>query len=246
MRVRIVSWNIHKGVGGLDRRYALERIVEFIAHQAPDVVLLQEVAQQWPGARNDDQVARLHRELGLPHFEFAREHQFKAGWYGNVIFSRFPLKDAHHLDLTIDWRKKRGALLARALVRQKDEAGHAHQRSLLVSNLHLGLAESERSRQLERFFAEAPFATAHHETPWVIAGDLNDLYGGLGPKHLIPRGFLRAGRQLRTFPAFAPLRPLDGIFVRGHAEVIHAGVAHGPHHTRASDHLPLVADIQLP
>jgi endonuclease/exonuclease/phosphatase family metal-dependent hydrolase len=26
MRLRVVTWNIHKGIGGVDRRYRLERI----------------------------------------------------------------------------------------------------------------------------------------------------------------------------------------------------------------------------
>lgn len=245
LKIRVLSWNIHKGVGGVDRRYELSRVVDLIRHVDADLVLLQEVAQDWPGARRDDQVKLLQEELGFQHQAFGPEHRFSVGGYGNAIYSRYPLRDVHHLDLTIDWRKKRGALLARVMARFDDSDGKHHQRSLLVTNMHLGLAESERSRQLEKFFAEAPFAGSHLETPWIVAGDLNDLYGSLGPKHLAPRGFERCGERYRTFPAFAPLRPLDGIFVRGSARIVGAGVARGPHHNRASDHLPLVADLKL-
>ena len=28
MKVRILSWNIHKGIGGIDRKYELGRVVE--------------------------------------------------------------------------------------------------------------------------------------------------------------------------------------------------------------------------
>jgi endonuclease/exonuclease/phosphatase family metal-dependent hydrolase len=246
MNVRLLTWNIHKGVGGVDRRYVLERTIELIHHLAPDIAFLQEVAQDWPGARREDQVERLKEALGLSHMAFAPEHRFRFGGYGNAIFSRFPLRDIHHLDLTIDWRKKRGALLARAIVKSDDADGHAHQKSVLLSNLHLGLAGSERSQQLERFFEKSPYASAHQTTPFVVAGDLNDLFGTLGPKHLVPRGFVRAGQAHRTFPAFAPLRPLDAIFFRGEAEVVSAGLGHGPHARRASDHLPLIADLKLP
>ena len=44
MRLRILSWNIHKCIGGLDRRYRPERVVDVIAHHAPELVMLQEVA----------------------------------------------------------------------------------------------------------------------------------------------------------------------------------------------------------
>ena len=43
MRPRLLTWNIHKGIGGIDRRYRPDRIVEVIRHYEPDVVLLQEV-----------------------------------------------------------------------------------------------------------------------------------------------------------------------------------------------------------
>jgi endonuclease/exonuclease/phosphatase family metal-dependent hydrolase len=244
MKIRVLTWNIHKGVGGVDRRYVLDRILGLVSAFEPDLVLLQEVAQDWPGAGRDNQVELLREGLNLPHFAYSPEHRFRVGGYGNAIFSRFPLRDIHHLDLTIDWRKKRGALLGRAIVHYEAEDGHVHQKSMLVANLHLGLAASERSAQLERFFVRSPFAHAHKETPWIVAGDLNDLYGGLGPKHLTPRGFSRAGPMARTFPAFAPIRPLDGIFWRGPVELVSGGIAHGPHYSRASDHLPLVADFR--
>jgi len=245
MKIRILSWNIHKGVGGVDRRYVLSRILDLISEAQPDLVLLQEVAQDWPGAKRENQVELIREGLGLPHFAFHPEHRFNVGGYGNAIYSRFPLRDIHHLDLTIDWRKKRGALAGRAIVHFDDEDGVSHQKSILLSNLHLGLAESERSAQLERFFLSSPFAHSHKETPWIVAGDLNDLYGGLGPKHLTPRGFSRAGAIVSTFPAFAPIRPLDGIFLRGSVQAISGGVAKGPSYTRASDHLPLIANFQL-
>ena len=41
--VRILSYNIHKGIGGRDRRYRLERIIEVIEEQNPDLICLQEV-----------------------------------------------------------------------------------------------------------------------------------------------------------------------------------------------------------
>ena len=42
MRFRIITYNIHKGIGGVDRRYRLQRIIETIAHYRPDIALLRE------------------------------------------------------------------------------------------------------------------------------------------------------------------------------------------------------------
>ncbi|NLE88582.1 MAG: endonuclease [Myxococcales bacterium] len=240
MHLRVISWNIHKGIGGADRKYRLDRTIELIQAVQPDVALLQEVAEGWPQARFEVQVDELREALDLPYVVFGPEHRFKQGGYGNAILCRWPLHDTHHVDLTVGWRKKRGALQARTIVRRG-----GHQRTVVINNLHLGLAGSERAEQLRRFLACEPFAGIDPQTPLVVGGDLNDLWGSLGPKFLAPAGFQRAGLLQNTFPAYMPIRPLDGIFVRGAVQVHEAGAWTGPLARSASDHLPLVANIEL-
>src|SRR5205085_12459322 len=41
--LRIMTYNIHKGIGGVDRKYSPERVRDTIALFAPDFLLLQEV-----------------------------------------------------------------------------------------------------------------------------------------------------------------------------------------------------------
>jgi len=241
MRVRVVTWNIHKGIGGVDRRYRLERVVKVLHAIDADLALLQEVADDLPRSNFHDQAEMLAAALHMPHFAFHPEHRFAMGGYGNAILSRWPLTAQTHLDLTIGTRKKRGVLGARAKV-----TIDGHTRSLVIHNMHLGLAGSERGRQLERFLSSEPFRNLHEATPIVVGGDLNDLWGSLGPAYLQPRGFRRAGPLANTFPAAFPVRPLDALFVRGevhlhrHAAPLREGVAR-----QASDHLPLVADLSL-
>lgn len=240
MRIRLVTWNIHKGIGGLDRRYRIERISAVLAEHAPDMVLLQEVAAALPRAGNHDQVHLLSEALQMRHVAYSPQHQFTRGGYGNAILSRWPLSAVHDVDLTIGTRKKRGALQAKARVRLG-----RHARTVVLSCLHLGLAGSERGLQLERFFQSHPFGGLHRRTPVILGGDLNDLWGTLGPKYLQPAGFSRAGKLTSTFPAWLPVRPLDGIYVRGDAKAVHAHVPRGELARAASDHLPIVADIEL-
>ncbi len=240
MTIRVVSWNIHKGIGGVDRRYRPERVVEILVHARPDIALLQEVSDSLPRSRFHEQAEMLSGALGLTHFVYAPEHRFRVGGYGNAILSRWPLTHVERVDLTIGWRKKRGALTARTRARTSEVS-----RTIALSNLHLGLAGSERGEQLRRFLASGPFARVAHKTPAVIGGDLNDLWGTLGPRFLTPAGFARAGALANTFPAWLPLRPLDGIFVRGQAVVVRCAPRHSELARSASDHLPLVADIKL-
>lgn len=240
MRLRIVSWNIHKCVGGVDRKYDPERVVNVLIEQEPDLCLLQEVAEDMPSSRFQDQADLLSEALEMPHLAYGPEHRFKMGGYGNAILSRYPLSDIHHGDLTVGWRKKRGFISARSHVRH---AGHT--RSLVLFNLHLGLAGSERAAQLKRFIEGHPFAGLHATTPIVLAGDLNDLWGSLGPRFLAPVGFCRAGSLSNTFPAALPLRPLDGIFVRGEVRAATCAPRSTALARAASDHLPLFADLEL-
>jgi len=241
MRVRIVTWNIHKGIGGVDRRYRLERVTAVLRELAPDLALLQEVADDLPRSAFHDQAEMLASSLGMPHFAFHPEHRFTIGGYGNAILSRWPLSEANRLDLTIGTRKKRGVLRARARVRVGNVS-----RTVLIHNMHLGLVGSEREAQLTRFLASEPFRKLHERTPIVVGGDLNDVWGSLGPRFLEPRGFRRAGAPASTFPAALPVRPLDALFVRGDLFVTKAALPVRTTLTRqASDHLPLVADLSL-
>ncbi len=237
--LRVMSWNMHKGVGGLDRRYDLARTIAVIKHYNPDIVLLQEVAQGVRKLRQQDQVEILSQALGH-HASFYPEHQFRIGWYGNLILSRWPISNATHLDLTVGWRKRRGMLQAHV----RAQVGN-HQRTLAVHNMHLGLAGSERKRQLDRFISSQPLQQLHQSTPTIVGGDLNDLWGSLGPKCLLPAGFERAGTLANTFPSTLPLRPLDGLFFRGGLRFTHGAVARSKLARVASDHLPIYADFAL-
>jgi endonuclease/exonuclease/phosphatase family metal-dependent hydrolase len=240
MRVRVVSWNIHKGIGGIDRKYELDRVVDVLRGADPDIALLQEVSEGWPKTRFEVQADELRDALDLPHMAFGPEHRFFKGGYGNTILSRLPLQLVQHVDLTVGWRKKRGALICRVHPREG-----RHSRSLMLCNLHLGLAGSERGIQLQRFLSNGALRGLHANTPVVVGGDLNDLWGSLGPRFLAPAGFARAGKLLNTFPAALPVRPLDGLFVRGDVHVERCRTLTSALARSASDHLPLVADLDL-
>lgn len=237
--VRVVSWNIHKCVGGTDGRYEPQRIIDCLAAYEAKILILQEVARDIPRLRGDDQVSILSKGLGM-HAAFHPEHRFKAGYYGNLILSAFPLSQVQHVDLTVGWRKVRGALQVHARVPIGE-----HRRTIVVHNLHLGLAGSEREKQLERFVESDTFNHLHASTPLIIGGDLNDLWGSLGKRFLEPQRLKRAGALRNTFPAALPLRPLDGIFFRGSVRLRHFEVGSTRLAKTASDHRPLIADLDI-
>ena len=130
--------------------------------------------------------------------------------------------DVHHVDLTIGTHKKRGALPAKARVRRGGLT-----RTVVLYNLHLGLTASERGLQRERLLASHPLEGLQRRSPVVFGGDLNDMWGTLGPRFLRPAGFSRAGPLTRTFPAWLPVRPLDALRSRAWLLLLASGRLRG-------------------
>ncbi len=240
MRFRLVTYNIHKGIGGKDRRYRLERIVETLRHCEADVVLLQEVDDGVPRSNHHRQVEMLAEAVGLRHFAYQRNVHLRQGHYGNAILSRFPLSQIHHLDLTLRFKKRRRALLAHCCVHSEH-----HQRTFSIVNVHLGLAGIERQLQLRKLLAHRTFLETTRRCPTVIGGDYNDVWGNLGKRTLEPEGFHSVGKKILTFPAMLPLRALDRIYYQDLIQVRHAFASRTHLARQASDHLPLVADFEF-
>jgi endonuclease/exonuclease/phosphatase family metal-dependent hydrolase len=240
MKFRILSYNIHKGIGGVDRRYCPERIVETIEHYSPDIALLQEVDEGVPRSESHCQVEMMALAMGFRHHAFQRNVRLKIGHYGNAILSRFPLTQVDTVDLTVPLKKRRQALVASVSVHYQ-----GHSRTLTLANVHLGLAGFERKSQLNRLLGHSLMSCHHKNSPILIGGDFNDVWGNLGKHIMFPAGFTSAGEAIHTFPATLPLRPLDRIFIRGAVLVHHAFAGHTRLAKQASDHLPLVVDLEL-
>ena len=164
LNMRLLSYNIHKGIGGRDRRYRLERIKQAIERENPDVICLQEVDRNVRRSRSDNQPLLLGKYFRAAGRCFQLNHRLKTGGYGNLVLSRWPVLTRHNISLRQAKRKERGALL---VVIDTPE-GPLH-----VANCHLGLAEQERKWQVDRLLDHRLFAESAH-LPTVVAGDMND------------------------------------------------------------------------
>jgi endonuclease/exonuclease/phosphatase family metal-dependent hydrolase len=245
MQLRLLSWNIHKCIGGVDRRYDPDRVVATIGHYEPDVACLQEVDQLAKRSQGHRQVDVLGDRLGFRHRTwFANVKVRGGGEYGNAILAHHALTTTENIDLTVPLKKRRSVLHARYRVRLDHPGrGRAVTRTIHVFNMHLGLAGYERKRQLGKFLASKPFANLDHRTPVVVCGDFNDVWGTLG-RLLEPSGF-RSVAPIRTFPAYAPVRALDSVYVRGNVHLHQIQTARIQVARQASDHLPLIADLEV-
>lgn len=245
LTVRLISWNVHKCTGGLDRRHDPARIAAVVSDLRPDVVLLQEVAQngKWYGGHGTRQIDVLGDALGFQHRSYFVNVRFgpRRGEYGNAILSHGPIATTENIDLTLPQRKSRSVLHAELRLPLSD----GHSRTLHVFNLHLGLGEAERREQLRRFLEFPTLQRIHQATPTLVAGDFNDVWGTLGRHMLRPAGFVGPGRPLRTFPAWAPVRALDSLYVRGDVELVQVERVRTSLTRVASDHLPLLAELKV-
>jgi len=235
--MRLLSWNIHKGIGGRDRRYSLARIIDCIEAENPDLVCLQEVDRLVHRSHHDDQPRLLARYF-RSHSVFQPNVPVGGGAYGNLILSRWPIHSRHRISLRRGGRKSRGAQLV--LIASPEGVLH-------LVNTHLGLAESERRWQVDRLLGHMLFRSADPH-PTLVVGDFNDWRDALATERFAAAGFRHLtspASRFRTFPAWLAIGGLDKAFARGRIEVRQARVVRTSLAKAASDHLPLVVDFHL-
>jgi endonuclease/exonuclease/phosphatase family metal-dependent hydrolase len=240
MHFRLITYNIHKGIGGVDRRYRPERIAETLRYYHPDILFLQEVDDGVPRSRGHRQVDWLGDALEMPFRAFQANVKLRQGCYGNAILSKFRLSRIEHIELTVPFKKRRRALAARCRVKTD-----SHERTLVLYNLHLGLAGYERAVQVKLLLKSKSLKRTWRNTALVVGGDLNDIWGTLGPRFFQPAGLQATSSPLNTFPAMRPLRPLDRLFFRGRLRCLRSFRSHTQVSRVASDHLPLIAEFEL-
>jgi endonuclease/exonuclease/phosphatase family metal-dependent hydrolase len=236
--MRLLSYNIHKGIGGHDRRYRLERVAQVIERENPDLILLQEVTCTAKRCGGDDQPKLLTKRFVCEHAMFQQNVHYTVGGYGNLLLSRWPIVEKHQLSLRFKNKKPRGAQVA---VIETPEG------LVKVVNVHLGLAEDERAWQLSHLFHHPAFRQTQ-DLPELIAGDFNDWRNRLVAGPAAEHGFAQITSppsRFRSFPAYFPLGSLDKAFCRQGVGINEARIVSGQGARWASDHRPLVIDFHL-
>ena len=246
MKIRILSYNIHRAIG-MDRSFRPDRIAKIIDHHDADIVLLQEVDVGVPRSGHLNLGETLAELCNYPHLAIGLNVKLSEGMYGNATLSRFPILENNNIDLTIDHRKARGCLYTLLSIPSRRRNPIA----LPIFNLHLGLTFKERPRQLGKVVHSPEFKKLEPSDPCVIAGDFNDLRKRLAPMLTEILDFdcatnRKFGYQnaMLTYPAFSPTSGLDKIFCRG-IEIITGKRCRLRSAKVASDHLPVIADLKL-
>jgi endonuclease/exonuclease/phosphatase family metal-dependent hydrolase len=222
-----MTWNIHAGIG-LDGRYDLSRVVALAGRHAPDIVALQEVEARG----HTDRVhpfGLLREALGSQALE-ARTIVAEDGYYGHMLVSRWPILDSALHDLRFPGREPRCAISATVAT----PAG-----PLRVISAHFGLGLRERHWQATRL---AALARGTHD-PLAVMGDFNE-WAWRGAVHRAFAPVLPVRTRHCTFPARSPFLALDRIYCRPRELLVRSWT--DPTARKASDHLPVVAELALP
>jgi endonuclease/exonuclease/phosphatase family metal-dependent hydrolase len=235
-RLRVMTYNIH-AARGLDMRARsagkpahLARIAEVIRSANPDLVALQEVDVGRARSGALDMASELATILGMDmRFVPCVENGTERYGICTLYSPSLPILESRELRLPRHHdNEQRCALITR-------HAWDGGQVELL--NAHLSVVFRERPHQV------AAIAQEMLGEALVIAGDFNMTPWSSAYK-VLRRGLSSATRFARTWPAPAPIIPLDHILYRGRLELVHGGAWTEGGARRASDHLPVVAELE--
>ncbi len=229
MRLKVATYNIRKCVG-LDWRRKPERILGVIGELEADILVLQEADRRF-GRRLS---TLSHGSLGAAGWRPVpvAQHDGGIGWHGNAILVRkgIEIDAVHRCELPA--LEPRGAIIADLTVEG---------RALRAVGTHLGLTHGMRVRQAHHIMLElARFAPR----PTIILGDMNTWQPQGGCIAIFSERFAFATPSA-TFHASRPVAALDRIGVTEGIAVRDQGVVREGWAARASDHLPLWAELEL-
>jgi endonuclease/exonuclease/phosphatase family metal-dependent hydrolase len=228
--LRVASYNIRKAIG-TDRRRAPERIAAVLREIDADVVALQEADRRF-GARLAVLTPELvARELGYQVVGVATRSG-SIGWHGNALLLRAEAAVAATARIALPTLEPRGAVMADV------ELGGV---PLRVVGMHLDLSGLHRRAQGH---AIVHALDRHPPRPTILMGDTNEWRPHAGC--LID--FAHRFDIAPTGPSYHSRRPLgrlDRIMTGAGVRVVACGVHHSPLAARASDHLPIWADVEV-
>jgi endonuclease/exonuclease/phosphatase family metal-dependent hydrolase len=239
--LRLVTYNVHSCVG-LDGALSVERVADVIAGFEPDVVALQELDVGRPRTGGVDQAEAIAGRLEMllhfhPSLTVGEER------YGDAVLSRLPMRVARAAPLPQLERRhpleSRGALWVEIA---------APWGNVQLVNTHLSLHPRERRLQVDALLGPE-WLGAIEPGEAILCGDFNAFAWGPACRRVTRRmrdaQVAADGHRPRaTWQGGIPFGRIDHVFVDPGLEVIRVAVGDDALARVASDHLPVVVDLQ--
>jgi len=236
---RVATYNTHK-CRGIDGRIRPSRVADVLRELDVDVIALQEVVSLSGGRREQDQARYLADTVGF-EFRIGETRKLRGAAYGNVILSRFPMKQVEVYDLTASTREPRGCI--------RCDLEIAPGKIVHLFNIHLGTGYIERRRQAHLLMSRTVLLSPQLKHPRLLVGDFNEWTRGLVSR-MLEHSFESVDirhhlNRRRTYPGVLPLMHLDHMYFDRNLALQEFLLHRSRAALVASDHLPLVAEFRL-
>ncbi|MEO0765520.1 MAG: endonuclease/exonuclease/phosphatase family protein [Pseudomonadota bacterium] len=239
-RLQCATWNVHraKGTDGrVDPGRVVDAIESALAPLRPDVLALQEADGECRPHASIFDVQDIADRMGLAciHTPDLRWGPESDGFLGTILFLSPALARTHADVIDLPGHCHRGAVAVEV---------QCGPRPLRVMSTHLSLFQPLRIVQMRiigQYLRRRPVMQT------VLLGDFNEWRpwgGAMFHPHLLGTRF--RGPARRSFPSTYPLLPLDRILTDRGGAVEDIRVIRTADAARASDHLPVCAQITVP
>ena len=233
LTIKVMTYNIRHAMG-VDDVVDLQRIIDVVRSEEPDILILNEVDQGNPRTAGIHQAGEIAEALGMNLFFGPTEG---TSYYGNAVLARFEIVQARSVTLPQPkWLNaaKRGAAIATIEIEGV---------RVLVVGTHLGLAGI---KEIETELGEIYSIVRESGLPAIVAGDFNVEYFDLENRMKEVIEELRSvnhylGIDLHTIPANNPGPQID--YILASREFLPVNAYTVP--SLASDHLPVVALLEM-
>ncbi len=237
MQLKVATYNIRAGVSdGYFKKKNYYKAARAISSIDADIVALNEVGKHVP-KEIKEHAGFIAEQCGYPYHHFAQATTFGSFPYGNAILSKYPIEKLSVVPVKKFVQILPGIYEPRCILSAHVHAGVP----LRVICTHLGLMPDEQRLGIKKV-AELVEASS---VPTVFMGDMN--IDGSRPIITDKLGLrlhdacVLTNTHPVTYPSARPRKRLDYIFVSEGIEVCGIYTAN----VIASDHLPLVAEINI-
>ncbi|XDA98878.1 endonuclease/exonuclease/phosphatase family protein [Sulfitobacter sp. LCG007] len=225
--LRLVSYNVRKAVG-TDWRRDPDRIGRVIAALDADIVVLQEADKRFGGRPSALPREMIEDSTGLVPVEVGQGPE-SLGWHGIAVLLRRGIAVETVTRIDLPGMEPRGAVIS--------DLRRGAQRLRLIG-VHLGLLRRARRRQLSHL---TEVLGEMRPAPMVVAGDFNEWSLEVGLGRLARDFAIHAPGP--SFHAAQPVAALDRIATNPMVQVLDMGVFRDTLSRKASDHLPIWAQL---
>lgn len=231
--MKILSFNTQHCLNFIEQRVDYDIMAKTINDLGADVVGLQEMFGDAPGARYGEQTRLLAEKAGFEHYYFAKAIDDADGPYGNAIISKIPIKSVKTVPIPDPSPKRPGGWYeTRCVLKAVLENG------LTVLVTHFGLEPDEKEN------AQKTVLSLIEDSRCILLGDFNitpdnELLVPIREKMLDTAQLFE--KPLLSFPSNAPTIKIDYVFTSRDLKVTSATIPE----IVASDHRPYAVEIEL-